>query len=610
MLIDEVIAAGLPARFPSGNRRMLQVVQRLAEFGDHGATDNELIASFEGELGASTVRPRRIDLSNDGWVVDSGVRRANSLVRQLSDEARKVFSPSFTAADLSAVAGASGTATSALNRRQGAALDRIRRSLAQLIRVGYRAALEQGIHLEEAISLREDAANRIVLPQSGWLEPAELAGSGAADIVLTADDGGVRFALLFGAPNEAEADDLAEMRRRARAHALTVGDEILSIIESLVTDGWELDPPQDEQASDPIQSWVDALALDDSHPFTITRSWTKSEVDALGYDIGGLFQQFVGDLIQVLQRMAGSALDPVEVLVETLYWSRDRAQALVDLANRSRQLLFAGPPGTGKTFAARALARAMASGGLARVMQFHPTYAYEDFVEGIRPVLAEPDKVTDDHASGDAELNDGNEDPPAAKGLMYELRKGILREVVLDAERAQDEPVFLIIDEINRANLPRVLGELLFALEYRGPGNEVLLPYSGDAFTLPLNLWIIGTMNTADRSVAVVDAAMRRRFKQVRFPVDYDALVAWHAERTTVELGEAAAKRLLKLNEILLELLDVDRLVGHSYLMREDLETIGWQVIWDEDLEPVLHDHLLGQLDELGELRNAFLDAT
>jgi 5-methylcytosine-specific restriction protein B len=233
-------------------------------------------------------------------------------------------------------------------------------------------------------------------------------------------------------------------------------------------------------------------------------------------------------------------------------------------------------------------------------MQFHPTYAYEDFVEGIRPVLRA--------RATEIDLEDEEEEVEGPSDLGYVLRPGVLRDVVTDAEARKDEPVFLVIDEINRANLPRVLGELLFSLEYRGPGNEVVLPYSGDLFTLPENLWIIGTMNTADRSVALMDAAMRRRFKQVRFDVDYVALSKWHAERTTADLGGEAAYRLNGLNDALVDLLDEDRLLGHSYLMRRDLLAVGWETIWSEDFEPVLRDHLLGQLDELPALRKAFVD--
>ena len=161
------------------------------------------------------------------------------------------------------------------------------------------------------------------------------------------------------------------------------------------------------------------------------------------------------------------------------------------------------------------------------------------------------------------------------KTLTYELRHGVLRDVIRAAGEAVEQPHFLIVDEINRANLPRVLGELLFALEYRGPGNEVQLPYSGERLYVPENVWLIGTMNTADRSVALMDAAMRRRFKEFRFDVDYDALRRWHEKRTSSELGDEAAQRLERLNAEVIALLDDDRAIGHSFLMRNDLADVG-----------------------------------
>lgn len=149
----------------------------------------------------------------------------------------------------------------------------------------------------------------------------------------------------------------------------------------------------------------------------------------------------------------------VAELVRRTYWTSERARELVRLANRSRQLIFYGPPGTGKTYVALQLAQLLAGEseeGHVRLAQFHPSYAYEDFVEGIRPKLA-------------------------ATGLSYEVRKGVLRRMVDDARKTPAQPFFLIIDEINRANLPRVFGELLFGLEYRGPTHPIELPYSEES---------------------------------------------------------------------------------------------------------------------------------
>ncbi|MCA9293206.1 MAG: AAA family ATPase [Phycisphaerales bacterium] len=165
-------------------------------------------------------------------------------------------------------------------------------------------------------------------------------------------------------------------------------------------------------------------------------------------------------------------LDPLDILTE---WAR--------LLKDKRQLIMQGPPGTGKTFIARKLANAIA-GDSERValVQFHPSYAYEDFVEGYRPAGAN----------------------------HFELRDGPIKRLADRANKAPDQTFVLVIDEINRGNLAKVFGELYFLLEYRD--EYITLQYSESTFRLPPNLLIIGTMNTADRSIALLDMALRRRF--------------------------------------------------------------------------------------------------
>ena len=155
-------------------------------------------------------------------------------------------------------------------------------------------------------------------------------------------------------------------------------------------------------------------------------------------------------------------------------------------------MIFQGPPGTGKTYVAQELAKCLA-GGKERVtlVQFHPSYAYEDFVEGYRPHLE-------------------NGQP------TFALKSGPLRRAAEDADADPDNMHLLVIDEINRGNVAKVFGELYFLLEYRD--HQVRLQYSNEPFSLPKNLYIIGTMNTADRSIALVDLALRRRFSFVEVP--------------------------------------------------------------------------------------------
>ena len=244
------------------------------------------------------------------------------------------------------------------------------------------------------------------------------------------------------------------------------------------------------------------------------------------------------------------------------------------------QLVFYGPPGTGKTFVAQKLALALCEGDESRIslVQFHPSTSYEDFFEGIRPVTDREGRIS------------------------YEVRPGPL---VRMADRAAKEPgkrFVLIIDELNRANLPRVLGELLYLFEYRDAGISTL--YRPDQpFRLPKNLWFIGTMNTVDRSVAIIDAAMRRRFHFAPFYPDQppfsdvlaracrgdDAWVADLARQINRELVEALGSR--------------DHQLGASYFLGAKRTVEGMQKLWEFTIEPLLEDQAYGQNERIEKFR-------
>ncbi len=180
--------------------------------------------------------------------------------------------------------------------------------------------------------------------------------------------------------------------------------------------------------------------------------------------------------------------DNVDALTKELLWEPHHLQGIIDDLQEKRQVIFYGPPGTGKTYVAKRLAEhCLESGGDFEIVQFHPSYSYEDFVEGYRPRLFE----------GQPGFN---------------LVEGPLKRIAKQAAENPESTFILVIDELNRGNVAKVFGELYFLLEYRG--EEVRLQYGegGKRFSLPPNLWFICTMNTVDRSIALMDAALRRRF--------------------------------------------------------------------------------------------------
>lgn len=150
-------------------------------------------------------------------------------------------------------------------------------------------------------------------------------------------------------------------------------------------------------------------------------------------------------------------------------------------------------------------------------------------------------------------------------------------------------------------------GPLQVKFKYRGKDGEIQLPYSGEAFSLPENVLVIGTMNTADRSIALVDAALRRRFLERSFLPDLNVLRRWWREQGSAEVGEDAAARLEQLNAQLVTRLDTHRLIGHTYLMDRNIEREGFVRVWEWQLKPVLEEHLYAHPDDVEQLRKVFL---
>jgi len=229
-----------------------------------------------------------------------------------------------------------------------------------------------------------------------------------------------------------------------------------------------------------------------------------------------------------------------------------------------QNIILYGPPGTGKTYATfrrcveicdgkentedmsdeevRRRYGELVAEKRVEFVTFHQSYGYEEFVEGLRP-----------------------DEDSAGVGFRLVEKDGVLKRITEHAKRERDLPHVLVIDEINRANISKVMGELVTLLEEdkrEGAPHEiaVTLPHSGKSFTLPQNLYILGTMNTADRSIALIDTALRRRFHFEELPPNPDLL------RDDVE-GIDLPTVLRIINYRLEWLIDRDHLIGHAWLM-------------------------------------------
>jgi len=263
-------------------------------------------------------------------------------------------------------------------------------------------------------------------------------------------------------------------------------------------------------------------------------------------------------------------------LAAATYLEEEFFETLDQYLRDKRQLIFHGPPGTGKTFVALEYAEYLAQGGgEVRTVQFHPSYGYEDFIEGLRPVTSDKGALT------------------------YKVEDGIFKRVCNDARANPKAKYVLLIDEINRGNIPRIFGELLFLLERREKKTD--LPYSKKPFSIPQNVIVLGTMNSSDRSIALMDLALRRRFHFVEMQPRGEVLLGWLQAN-----GKPKVVRDLfdRLNDAVRKAgIDEDRLVGHAHFMSPLLDDDYLSLIWKGTIEPLLKEYFFAEPEKLADFR-------
>ena len=267
-----------------------------------------------------------------------------------------------------------------------------------------------------------------------------------------------------------------------------------------------------------------------------------------------------------------------EALAELFITETALDAALAGLSRR-RNLLLQGPPGTGKTFLARRLAWLLLGTqdeSHIELVQFHPSYGYEDFMLGFRP---------------------------DAKGRFH-LVPGVLPLLCQRAAADPGRPYFLLIDEVNRGNVPRIFGELLLLLEAdkRGPAHALRLPYAppdAPKFFVPDNLYVIGTLNLADRSLSPLDYALRRRFAFVVLEPQFGAPLRQQlaARQVPPDLIERLCSRMTALNQTIADdpELGPDFEIGHSYFCQPSAQpeqAPDWlRLIFEQEIGPLLADY-------------------
>lgn len=255
--------------------------------------------------------------------------------------------------------------------------------------------------------------------------------------------------------------------------------------------------------------------------------------------------------------------------LDEVYMTDVRYNMLSAVLKNKKNIILQGAPGVGKTFAAKRLAYSIMGekdDNRVEFVQFHQNYSYEDFMMGYKPV------------------NDG-----------FELKYGIFYRFCQKVASQPDKDFFFIIDEINRGNMSKIFGELLMLIEKDYRGTKATLAYDGLSFAVPKNLYIIGMMNTADRSLSMIDYALRRRFSF------FDVLPGFNSQGFEIYKNSLNHKRFNTLTEKVCELnkaIELDKslgkgfCIGHSYFCNEKVSTDEWlQAVVEFDILPMLAEY-------------------
>lgn len=337
---------------------------------------------------------------------------------------------------------------------------------------------------------------------------------------------------------------------------------------------------QEAKKSDPVEKWIYCKDFYSRVLKTLEKEYGL--VDGNLLDVHSLLYLFIEKEGKVIEE--GEPKGPeTEITVD------DQEKLIFELLLDKYNVVLYGPPGTGKTREAFQLAklwRAKFGQGTVYQVTFHPSYCYEDFMEGLRPT---------------------------SDGSGFEVKEGVFKKICKEASAAIHKKFLLIIDEINRGDVARILGELTTLIEgdKRGQNYSTLLPVSKESFWVPDNLFILGTMNTADKSISLMDLAIRRRF--LFYPLRPNPSVLEDNRSFQQEIqGIHLSQLLIAINQRLMDVgIDRDRALGHSYLMvsrekENPLEILKWR--FEYEIYPLIEEYCYSDRSLVGKILGPMTD--